>query len=88
MLLLCATVYAQLAALADSHKPHLQNDRCCLLCHSGVLPFLQADSDISTAPTATVEWLPRNPDRLLFHDAFLVSRSSRAPPRPTLDSAV
>jgi hypothetical protein len=73
-------VFAQFAALTDSHTPHFANDHCCLLCHIGVLPFLQPDSGVSDAPAARVQWLARDPECVLFHDAFLISRSSRAPP--------
>jgi hypothetical protein len=88
VLLLCATVYAEFAALSDSHAPHFPNDHCCLLCHIGVLPFLQPDSDFSAAQAAPIEWLASDPDCVQFHDAFLVSRSSRAPPATLSVSAV
>lgn len=88
VVLLCATVFAQFAALTDSHTPHYANDHCCLLCHIGVLPFLQSDSALSAAPAAPVEWLQRAPECVPFHDAFLVSRSSRAPPAAFPVSAV
>jgi hypothetical protein len=80
VLALCAMAFAQFAALTDSHTPHVANDHCCLLCHIGVLPFLQPDSVLSAAPAAPIEWLPWSPDSVVFHDAYLGSRSSRAPP--------
>ena len=79
VLLLCATAYAQFAALTDSH-PHVSNDHCCLLCHVGVLPFLQPDIAISAVPAEAVEWLPADPEIVPFDDTLLVCRSTRAPP--------
>jgi len=79
-LVLCAMIFAQFAALTDSHTPHFANDHCCLLCHIGVLPFLQPDSAVSAAPATRVQWLARDFECVPFHDAFLISRSSRAPP--------
>jgi len=78
--LLCATVCAQSAALAGEHTPHHATDHCCLLCHIGVLPFLQAHVQVSIAPAAPVEWLAGTPDLGRMRDALLVSRSTRAPP--------
>jgi hypothetical protein len=88
VLLLCATAFAQFAALTDSHTLHFTNDHCCLLCHIGVLPFLQPDAAMSAAPVVPVEWLPWNSDRVLFRDTLLVSRSTRAPPADFHLSAV
>jgi hypothetical protein len=80
VLLLCAVSLAQFAALQDNHTLHFANDHCCLLCHVGVLPFLQPDTGISAAPAAPVEWLAFSPGSVFCQDALLVHRDSRAPP--------
>ncbi len=80
VLLLCATASAQFAALSDTHTPHFANDHCCLLCHIGVLPFLQPDTGATAAPGEPGEWLPFSPGTVFCQDAQLVSRSTRAPP--------
>jgi len=71
---------AQSAALASEHHAHHATDHCCLLCHIGVLPFLQVASEMPVAPDAAVGWLTWEPGSGLFHDGLLVSKSSRAPP--------
>jgi len=46
LLLLCATVLAQSSALAAQSESHHSPDHCCLLCHTGPLPFLQTSAEV------------------------------------------
>ena len=80
LLLLCAMVVAQSAALSEQSKSHQSTDHCCLLCHVGPLPFLQTSVSAALAPVFQVVWLapPSHAEGTL--DAPLVPNSSRAPP--------
>ena len=80
VLLLCALLCAQVVAFATESVPHHAADHCCLLCHIGVQPFLQSDSQVSTAPVAPVQLLVREADCDINHDPVFITSSSRAPP--------
>lgn len=78
--LLCATAYVQGAAFESAPEHHHSPDHCCLLCHIGPLPFLQASTCATAAPAVPVEWLVSNPNSESVHDILLAPSSSRGPP--------
>ena len=79
-LLLCATVAGQTGSLlaASEHKESEQH--CCLLCHMGPLPLVQAAAPVAPTPLLAVAWLEPVPVFESAHDVALTARSSRAPP--------
>ena len=80
LLLLCATVAAQSEALAAAHEAHQATQHCCLLCHVGPLPLVQAAAPAAPAPLLSVAWLEPDPGFESTHDILLTTSSSRAPP--------
>ena len=80
LLLLCGMVAAQSQDLTAAHQAHQATQHCCLLCHFGPLPLVQAAAPATPAPLLSVAWL--EPDRGFesTHDVFLSAGSSRAPP--------
>jgi hypothetical protein len=80
LLLLCGTVAAQSHALDAAHETHQANQHCCLLCHFGPLPLVQAASLAAPAPLLSVAWLEPNPGFEPTRDVLLATSSSRAPP--------
>ncbi len=78
--LLCATAYAQGAAFESASEHHNAQQHCCLLCHIGPLPFLQANVSVTVAPAEPVGWLVWSPQTESVHDVLLIATSSRAPP--------
>jgi len=80
LLLLCLTVSAQSAALAEQSKLHQSTDHCCLLCHVGPLPFLQTSVSAALAPVLQMVWLAPAAHCETTSDVRLVPSPSRAPP--------
>jgi hypothetical protein len=80
LLLLCVTVVAQSSALAAQSESHHSPDHCCLLCHVGPLPFLQASVAASFAPVFQVVWLAPPAQFETTSDVLVVPSPSRAPP--------
>jgi hypothetical protein len=80
LLMLCATVAAQSHGLAAAHEDHRANQHCCLLCHFGPLPLMQAAAPAAPAPLFSVAWLDPNPAFEPTREALLATSSSRAPP--------
>jgi hypothetical protein len=80
LLLLCVMVAAQSSTLAAQSIEHHATEHCCLLCHVGVLPFLQTSVSAVIAPLFHVVWLapPANFDAP--SDVRVIPSSSRAPP--------
>jgi hypothetical protein len=77
LLLLCGTVAAQCHGLGDAHQA---NQHCCLLCHFGPLPLMQAAAPAAPAPLISVAWLEPIPAFEPAGDVLLATGSSRAPP--------
>ncbi|HEY1497557.1 MAG TPA: hypothetical protein VGF49_23525 [Candidatus Solibacter sp.] len=80
VLLLCVTAVAQVAALASEPETHHASDHCCLRCHVGPLPFLEASAKSAVAPVFEVVWLAPAPEAAVPHDVQLPASSARAPP--------
>jgi hypothetical protein len=80
VLLLCVTGVAQFAALIGQPETHRSSDHCCLLCHVGPLPFLEASESSAVAPVFEVVWLTPALEIATTHDALLPSSPARAPP--------
>ena len=80
LLLLCAVVVGQSAALTSAHERHQAQDHGCLVCYAGSLPFLQSSTGAPLAPVLRIAWLESPPDFAATHDARPAARSSRAPP--------
>jgi hypothetical protein len=80
LLLLCATVLAQSAALAAQSESHHSPDHCCLLCHVGPLPFLQSSVPAVWAPVFQVVWPAPQAQFETTSNVLLIPCSSRAPP--------
>ena len=80
LLLLCATMLAQSAALSAQSESHHSPDHCCLLCHVGPLPFLQTNVSVMLSPDFQVVWLAPPAQFETPSDIRLVPSPSRAPP--------
>jgi hypothetical protein len=80
LLLLCATMLAQSSALSAQSESHHSPDHCCLLCHVGPLPFLQASVTAVLAPVFRVVWLAPPAHFETNSDIRVVPSPSRAPP--------
>jgi hypothetical protein len=80
VLLLCVTGVAQFAALASEPETHHASDHCCLRCHVGPLPFLEASAQAAVAPVFEVVWLTPAPEAQAPDDAQLPASPARAPP--------
>ena len=80
VLLLCVTGLAQFSALIGQPENHRSSDHCCLLCHVGPLPFLEASASSAIAPVFEMVWMTPVTGAATTHDAFLPSSPARAPP--------
>jgi hypothetical protein len=80
VLLLCVTGAAQFAALGSETETHHASDHCCLRCHVGPLPFLEASESSLVAPVFEVVWLAPATDVATLHDVQLPASPARAPP--------
>jgi len=80
LLLLCAVTVGQSAALTSAHERHQAQDRGCLVCYAGSLPFLQSSAGAPLVPVLRIAWLESPPDFEATRDARPAARSSRAPP--------
>ena len=80
LLLLCATIFAQSSALSAQTESHHSPDHCCLLCHTGPLPFLQTRVSATLTPLFRVVWLAATHRFETVADIRLVPSPSRAPP--------
>ena len=80
LLLVCVTLLGQSFAMASQEESHHAPDHCCLLCHVGPLPFLQATVTAAVTPVFLVAWLAPTPDFEPAHAAILFASSSRGPP--------
>ena len=78
--LLCLAVWAQSSALALENHAHHSSEHCCLLCHTGPLPFLQTEVSTSAAPVLLVAWVASAAEYHGAPEALVPTRSSRAPP--------
>ena len=78
---LCLTIWAQCAATAAGFEQGHEVTHFCLLCHMGVLPFLQAEAPLAVSPAFFVEWRPASLASDSGYSSLLLSTSSpRAPP--------
>jgi len=77
--LLCGTVAAQSHALDAAHESH-EAQHCCVLCHFGPLPLMQAAAPSAPAPLLAVAWVEPSPGLAPARDVQLATSSSRAPP--------
>ena len=80
VLLLCVTGLSQFAALVGEPESHRSSDHCCLLCHVGPLPFLEASIASSVAPVFEVVWLTPSTAIAATHEVLFAERPARAPP--------
>ena len=80
LLLLCLTMVAQSSALSAQSESHHSPDHCCLLCHVGPLPFLQASVTALLSPVFQVVWLAPPAYSETTSDVRVVPSPSRAPP--------
>jgi len=80
LLVLCATVAAQSAALSAQSRLHQPTDHCCLLCHVGPLAFLETSVSSMLAPVFQVVWLAPPARPAVIPDVLVVPGCSRAPP--------
>jgi hypothetical protein len=71
---------AQSSPLSAQRESHHSPDHCCLLCHKGPLPFLQASLSAALAPVFQVVWLAPPARFEATSDVRLVPSTSRAPP--------
>jgi len=79
VLLLCA-VFAQASAFESEREHHDSSQHCCLLCHLGPLPFVQAAIGSAAEPPVAIAWLPSLAQQEGKHEVLLREDSSRAPP--------
>jgi hypothetical protein len=80
ILLMCALVCAQSAPLASAHAHHNSSQHCCLLCHAGPLPFLQATASALMSPFISAVWLEPPPPISTPGDHAVSTHDSRGPP--------
>lgn len=80
LLLLCVTELAQSSSLSAQSESHRFPDHCCVLCHVGPLPFLQARISTAWAPAFQVVWLAAVPQFETTSDIRVIPTPSRAPP--------
>ncbi len=80
LVLLCAILCGQSAALTSVHQQHKAQDAGCLVCMLGSMPFLGPTAAAPVAQILLLGWLGFPPDLVTPHDARLTIRSSRAPP--------
>jgi len=78
--LLCLVIWGQSSALVFQHHQHRATDHCCLLCHAGPLPLLQATLSTAATPALWAAWLAPAPQFDGAYDALISTSSSRAPP--------
>jgi hypothetical protein len=78
--MLWLALWAQSSALALEHQAHHSRDHCCLLCHSGPLPFLQTSVSAAADPSLPVVWMASADEFQGVHDVLISTSSSRAPP--------
>jgi hypothetical protein len=79
VLLLCA-VFAQAFAFESEREHHDSSQHCCLLCHLGPLPFVEAAITSAAEPPLAIAWLPSPAQREGKHEVLLRQDPSRAPP--------
>jgi hypothetical protein len=80
LLMLCAMVLVQSAALSTQNASHHSGDHCCLLCHVGPLPFVETSVAAAAVPVLPVTRVVPAAKFQDAHDVLLPTRSSRAPP--------
>jgi hypothetical protein len=80
VVLLCVVICWQASALALLHHQHGATEHCCLLCHTGPLPLLQAALPSAVAPLLWAAWFSATPEFEGTYDALISTSSSRAPP--------
>jgi hypothetical protein len=80
LLLLCAILVGQSAALTSTHELHRAQGHACQVCYLGSLPFLESAGEASVAPVWLVARLECRPRSDTPHDRRPAARSSRAPP--------
>ena len=73
-------ILGQSLALAAQEESHHAPDHCCLLCHVGLLPFLQTAVNATVAPVLSMAWLAPVPDVETVYQTLLSASSSRGPP--------
>ena len=79
-MLVCLILAGQSFALASQDESHHSADHCCLLCHVGPLPFLQASVAATVTPVFLVVWLAAAPDFEPAPQVLLSTSLSRGPP--------
>ncbi len=80
MLLVCLFLFGQSASLASQFESHHAAEHCCLLCHSGALPFLQVAGPSVLPPVFRKVWMAPGAEISAIRETAHVIRSSRAPP--------
>jgi hypothetical protein len=77
---LCVSALVQSAVLSVQRESHHSPVHCCLLCHIGPLPFLQANVSATPATVFKVVWLAAPAPVESTSDVRLIPSPSRAPP--------
>ncbi len=80
VVLLCLVICGQASALALQHHKHGPTEHCCLLCHTGPLPWLQSALPIAAAPLQWAAWFSATYEFEGTYDTLISVSSSRGPP--------
>jgi len=82
LLILVAFTSIQSMAAVDvhDHSHPGSHARCCLGCHAGYLPAIQAFGDVQVAPPNGAEWWTAKDESPVKDRHLNSSDSSRAPP--------
>lgn len=80
LFLACLLISGQSTALLSTGEPHHATEHCCLLCHVGALPFLQAVNVATVEPPIVLERLMADPNFEASPDVLPSANCSRAPP--------
>ncbi len=79
LLMLGLMVVSQVTAVVH-HEQHVSSGHCCVLCHVGCQPLLQAAFTALGAPVLTARWIAPPRDAGSPLETLLPATSSRAPP--------
>ena len=80
VLLACFAGLQTAAAITAHSHDHPDTGHCCVMCHAGHLPALEAAIAPDATPAAVVEWRSWREQPALAGDQALVLNFSRAPP--------
>ena len=80
VLLLCATLGAQINSLASEQETHHGSDHCCRLCHIGPIPILPSAAVAVVAPIFSAVWVAPSSGPGAPREVLLPAAPSRAPP--------